>query len=216
MLVRDGTALGHSPATSPLSPGLQLVCQAPCHSLNFSAGSQRVALWSRASRALCLGLHLAPCYFGSGICPPCLRAPFPPPGENPTLQTPLLCCVPPCGCGATDGSSPCSLLLLEQVPHLEHSLHPLGLAQMPSSLVSASTSSAPFSCSFLFRTLHAVWVCTSAAVTHSADSYSLSIPKLDCKFLEVRDDVLFNTLCCRWGYPVDLLTYFSGCAISKC
>ena len=74
VLVRDRMALGHSPPTSPLSPGLQLVCQAPCHSLNFSAGSQREALWSRASRALCLGLHLAPCCFGSGILsafPPC-------------------------------------------------------------------------------------------------------------------------------------------------
>lgn len=101
---RAGT--GTWPATSPLSPGLQLVCQAPCHSLNFSAGSQRVALWSRASRALCLGLHSAPCCFGSGICPPCLHAPFPPPGVNPTLQTHSALLCSSLWLWATDGSSP--------------------------------------------------------------------------------------------------------------
>ena len=174
-------------------------------------------LWSRASRALCLGVHLAPCCFGSGI----------------------LSAFPPCSFSSSWNEShpPDTSALLHSSLWQWRQL--MGPAPAPSCCWSkfptwnilfilwAWLRCPPLWCLLLHPQRHSVALSflghftwcgygASAAVTHSVDSYSLSIPKLDCKFLEVRDDVLFNTLCCRWGYPVDLLTDFSGFAISKC
>lgn len=58
---------------------------------------------------------------------------------------------------------------------------------------------------------------TSATVIHLIDIYSRPAPHLTVNSLKLgMMCLLFSTLCCRGGYPIDSLTEFSTFAITEC
>lgn len=202
----------HRPLASHLLLGLHLPCQTPCHSLHLFAGSQQGTPSSREPRVW--SLHWAVCCFVLGSYPPSLCAPFPPPRRS--LQTPQLCGILP----SSPGDSCWGQLLLppvvEQAPHLEHSIHPSRLGFCPSSWMPSSTSTTKsVALSFIGHFVGRVDG-TSAAVTRSIDIYSLSAPNLTINSLKsgmMCGSILYAA---DGGYSIDLLTDFSGFAISKC